>query len=485
MKLSKLIENLDVAAMTADPELEVTGLVADSRKVTPGCAFIAVRGFDTDGHRFIPAALEKGAAVVIGEEAPEGVPAVLVRDSRLAMSVAAGNLYDNPSRKMHMIGVTGTNGKTTTTNLIKTILEITLNAKVGLIGTNRNMIGDVEYPTERTTPDCLELQKLLSDMVEAGCGYVVMEVSSHALSLDRVHGIDFDQGIFTNLTEDHLDFHKTMEAYAEAKSRLFSMCETSIINIDDPWADTMLKAATGKVFTYSAKSDSADLTARDIKLELDSVSFCALMTGKLEKLKLGIPGLFSVYNALSATASALCAGVELADIRPAMARCTGVKGRAEVVPTGTDYTVLIDYAHTPDALENILKTVKGFAKSRTIVLFGCGGDRDPIKRPIMGKLAMDLSDYVIVTSDNPRTEKPEAIVEDILTGVRESKKRTPCDVIVDRREAISHALSTARPGDVVILAGKGHETYQEIDHVKRRFDEREVVAEALAAMRGQ
>lgn len=479
MKLTKLIENIDVARMTADPDMEVTGLVSDSRQVTPGCAFIAVRGYDTDGHRFIPSALERGAAVIIGEEAPEGVPAVIVHDSRLAMAVAAGNLYGNPSRRLHMIGVTGTNGKTTTTNLIKTILETAAGAKVGLIGTNRNMIGDREYPTERTTPDCLELQKLLADMVDAGCGYAVMEVSSHALFLDRVYGIDFDQGIFTNLTEDHLDFHKTMEAYAQAKSRLFKMCRKAIVNIDDEWSKTMLDAAGGKVFTYSAKSDSADLTARDIKLELSSVSFCALMTGKLEKLTLAIPGLFSVYNALAATACAVCAGIPLEKACAAMSRCSGVKGRAEVVPTGADYTVLIDYAHTPDALENIIDTVKGFAKARTIVLFGCGGDRDPMKRPIMGKIAMDRADYVIVTSDNPRTEKPEAIVENILVGVRQSKKPTPCDVIVDRREAIAHALATARPGDVVILAGKGHETYQEIDHVKHHFDEREVVAEAL------
>ncbi len=480
MKLSELLENIDVLDLRADPELEISDLVSDSRRVVPGCAFLAIRGYDTDGHKFIPAALEKGAAVVIGEEVPEGVPAVIVSDSRLAMAVAAGNRYGNPSRRLHMIGVTGTNGKTTATNLIKTILEEARGVRVGLIGTNRIVIGREEFPAERTTPDCLELQAILSRMVEAGCQYAVMEVSSHALYLDRVHGIEFDQGIFTNLTEDHLDFHKTMEAYAQAKSKLFSMCKTAIINMDDPWADTMLKASTGRVFTYSAKSDSADLTARDIKLHQSSVSFCALMTGRLEKLRLNIPGMFSVYNALSAAASAVCAGVELSEIRPAMEKCSGVKGRAEVVPTDTDYTVLIDYAHTPDALENIIKTVKGYAKGRTIVLFGCGGDRDSAKRPIMGRLAMDLADHVIVTSDNPRTEKPEDIVNDILAGVKNSGRKTPCDVIVDRRQAIAHALHIAKAGDVVILAGKGHEDYQEIDHVKTHFDEREVVAQALA-----
>ena len=482
MKLFELIENIDVLDLRADPALEITALVSDSRKAVPGCAFLAIRGYESDGHRFIPAALEKGAAVIIGEEAPEGTPAVIVRDSRLAMAVAAGNWYGNPSRALHMIGVTGTNGKTTVTNLIKTVLEETQGAKVGLIGTNRVMIGAEETPAERTTPDCLELQAILAHMVEAGCRYAVMEVSSHALMLDRVHGIAFDQGIFTNLTEDHLDFHKTMEAYAQAKAKLFSMCETAIINLDDPWARTMLAAATGRVFTYSAKSDSADLTARDIRLHQNRVSFCALMTGKLEKLTLGIPGQFSVYNALAAAASAVCAGVPLEAVGPAMLKCAGVKGRAEVVPTGTDYTVLIDYAHTPDALENIIKTVKGFAKGRTIVLFGCGGDRDSAKRPIMGGIAMELADYVIVTSDNPRTEQPEAIIDDILAGVTASKKKTPYDVIVDRRQAIRRALHIARAGDVVILAGKGHETYQEIDHVKRHFDEREAVAEILGEM---
>ncbi len=482
MKLGELIENIDVIKLAADPELEVTDLTSDSRKVTPGAAFIAVRGFDTDGHRFIPSALEKGAAVIIGEEGPEGVPAVLVSDSRLAMVVAAGNWHGNPSRRLHMIGVTGTNGKTTTTNLIKTILEEALGAKVGLIGTNRVMIGAEEYPSERTTPDCLELQSTLRRMAEAGCGYAVMEVSSHALCLDRVHGIDFDQGIFTNLTEDHLDFHKTMENYAAAKSRLFGMCRTAVINSDDPWADSMLGAAAGKIFTYSAENGSADLTARDIQLHPDSVSFRALCGGEEAELTLGIPGRFSVYNALSAAASAVCAGVSLRAIPAAMKKCAGVKGRAEVVPTGTEYTVLIDYAHTPDALENILKTVKGFARGRTVVLFGCGGDRDSAKRPIMGRIAMELADYVIVTSDNPRTERPEAIVEDILVGVRDSGSATPYDVIVDRRAAIRHALEIARPGDVVILAGKGHETYQEIDRVKHHFDEREIVAEALASL---
>ncbi len=479
MKLRELLENIDVQELAADPETEITDFVSDSRRVTPGAVFIAVRGYENDGHRFIPSAVAAGAAVIVAEEPVEGAPYVTVADSRLAMAVAAGNFHGNPSRRLHMIGVTGTNGKTTTTNLIKSVLENATGAKVGLIGTNRNMIGGLELPAERTTPDCLELQALLRRMADEGCAYAVMEVSSHALYLDRVYGIHFDQGIFTNLTEDHLDFHKTMDAYAQAKAKLFSMCDTAIINADDPWSGLMIRAAAGKVITFSARSDEADLTAKNIRLHSNYVSFCALMTGKLEKLRLGIPGMFSVYNALAATASALCAGVGIEEIRRALGECAGVKGRAEVVPVDTDYTVLIDYAHTPDALENILDTAREFAKGRTVVLFGCGGDRDPLKRPIMGAIAVDKADYVIVTSDNPRTEDPEAIIRDIVRGIREADTDTPFEVITDRRAAIARALRIAEPGDVVILAGKGHETYQEIDHVKRHFDEREVVREIL------
>ena len=480
MKLSKLIENLEITECAADPELEIKNLVSDSRRVAPGDAFIAVRGFETDGHQYIPAALKAGAAVIIAEEPVEGAPYVRVTNSRHAMAAAAGNFYGNPARSLHMIGVTGTNGKTTVTNLIKELLERAAGAKVGLIGTNRNMIGQTEYPTERTTPDCLELQALLRRMADEGCQYAVMEVSSHALCLERVAGIRFDQGIFTNLTEDHLDFHKTMEAYAQAKAKLFAMCDTAILNIDDPWCGTMRQTCTGRVFTYSARSDEADLTARNIRLYPDRVEFCALMTGRLERLKLGIPGMFSVYNALAAVSSALTAGVPMEKLRAALTQCRGVKGRAEVVPTGRPYTVLIDYAHTPDALENILDTVRESTHGRVIVLFGCGGDRDPMKRPIMGAIAVDKADYVLVTSDNPRTEKPEAIIRDIVRGIEEADTDTPFEVIADRRAAIARALKIAGPGDTVVLAGKGHETYQEIDHVKRHFDEREIVAEILS-----
>ncbi len=480
LRLGELIGGLDVTRLAADPETPVTGLHADYRQIKPGDVFIAIRGRERDGHDFIPAAIAAGASVILAERPVEGAPYVLTPNSRRAMALAAGNFYGNPARELQIIGVTGTNGKTTTTNLIKQILESATGQKVGLIGTNRDMIGDREvghHSTTPTTPDSLELHALLRRMADEGCKYAVMEVSSHALALERVHGIRFAQGIFTNLTEDHLDFHKTMEDYAAAKAKLFAMSDVSIINIDDPWAETMMKAAGGRLYTYSARSDDADLTARDVKLHAMSVSFCALMTGKIEKLRLGIPGIFSVYNALAATASAINAGVSLEAVRDAMSRCSGVRGRVEVVPTDTDFTVLIDYAHSPDALEKILTTVRAFTKGRLIAVFGCGGDRDREKRPIMGRIASQKCDYVVVTSDNPRTEDPDRILSDVVSGME--RDGAPFAVLADRREAIAHALSVARAGDTVALLGKGHEDYQIIGREKLPFDERQVVAEAL------
>ncbi len=478
MKLEKLLENIDIIQLHADPDMDISGVNSDSRKIRAGDIFIAVRGYESDGHRFVGNAVGAGAACVVCEEPPElDVPYVVVRDSRRAMALVASNFYNRPSEEMCMIGVTGTNGKTTVTNLIKHVLELSIGAKVGLIGTNRNMIGETELPTERTTPDSLELQQLLRRMADEGCTHVVMEVSSHALYLDRVAGVRYRVGLFTNLTEDHLDFHKTMDAYAQAKSKLFEISDISIVNIDDPYSSVMLDAASGEKFTYSARRDEADLTAKNIKLGQAGVSFCALATGRLAKITLGIPGLFSVYNGLAALSAAVCLGVGLSKAVEALNDCAGVKGRAEVVPTGRDFTVIIDYAHTPDALENILDTVTDFAKGRVILLFGCGGDREKTKRHIMGSIAVEKADYVIVTSDNPRTEEPSAIISDILAGIGDTD--TPYEVIENRREAIGRALELAGPGDVVILAGKGHETYQIIGREKNHFDEREIVAEYL------
>lgn len=478
MKLHQILKNLTVLETNADPDMEITGVSYDSRATLPGDVFVAVRGFDTDGHRYIAAAAQKGAAAVICQEKPEpGIPYVLVPNSRYALAIASRDFFGDPESKMTMIGVTGTNGKTTTTYLMKHLLETRPGVKVGLVGTNGNMIGDEFIHTERTTPESYELQKLFREMLDAGCTHVVMEVSSHSLVLDRVAGIRFNIGIFTNLTQDHLDFHKTMEDYAKAKSLLFSRCDAACVNIDDPWSDYMIKAAECPVTTFSAGSVQADLTANDVRLFSDGVKFCALYRDELQRVSLRTPGLFSVHNALGVIAAGLCLGIHFGDCCRAMSDAAGVKGRVEVVPTNSDYTVIIDYAHTPDALENVLKTMRAVSDGRLVVLFGCGGDRDKTKRPKMGAIAAENADMCVVTSDNPRTEEPEAIIADILAGMK--GKNTPRKVITDRIQAIRWALDNHCPGDVIVLAGKGHEDYQVVGHEKHHMDEREIVAEHL------
>lgn len=478
MKLRDVLKNTDIIEFRADLETEITGVSSDSRNIKPGNVFVAIKGFESDGHKYIPNAIKAGAVCVICDELPEGVPGAVAADTRKALSVMTANFFGNPASKMKIIGVTGTNGKTTTTLLVKEILENVTGAKVGLVGTISNMIGDVELETSRTTPGADELQTLFAQMADAGCEYVVMEVSSHALALDRVYGIDFEIGVFTNLTQDHLDFHGTMEEYGKAKAKLFDICKKGIINMDDEYYRLITENAKCDIFTVSAERNEADLVAKDIKLRADGVVFCALAIGKLEKIRLGIPGMFSVYNGLTALAVCVNLGISLEDAAEALSKCKGVKGRAEVVPTGRDFTILIDYAHTPDALENILKTAKGYAKGRVVALFGCGGDRDSKKRPIMGKIAVENADFTIVTSDNPRTEEPRAIINDILAGIKCPKSKYT--VIENRKEAIGWAIENARPDDVIILAGKGHETYQTIGKENHHFDEREIVAEFLA-----
>ena len=477
MKLQAILQGLEPLEVHADLSREITGIAYDSRPVKPGNLFVAICGYDTDGHKYIPMALEKGAACVLCEKAPAEGEYVLLSDTRRGLALAGANWYGNPAGEMTMIGITGTNGKTTTTYLVKHILEDCLGAKVGLVGTTQNMIGDEVLHTERTTPESLELQALFRHMADAGCTHVVMEVSSHALSLHRVDGVTFDVGVFTNLTQDHLDFHKTMEEYCRAKAMLFARSKVGAVNVDDPWAKEILAHATCPVITYSAKGQAA-LEATDIRLEPHHVAFTAHYQGTETACTLGIPGAFSVYNALSALSAALALGIAPEKAAASLATARGVKGRAEVVPTpGKDYTVLIDYSHTPDSLENILKTVREFARGRVIAVFGCGGDRDPIKRPIMGKIAADLADLVVVTSDNPRTEDPMAIIDQILVGI--PKDQTPTTVIENRRQAIRWAMDNAQAGDVIVLAGKGHETYQEIGHEKFHLDEREEVAAHL------
>ena len=480
MKLKDLLRDMTVLETNADPDMKIEAVAYDSRKVTPGSLFVAISGFASDGNRFIPMAMEKGAAVVVTAKKPEQeVPYVLVPSDRQALALLGANFFGRPAEKMTMVGITGTNGKTSSTLLLKHVLEKALGAKVGLIGTMENQIGDLVIPTERTTPESFELQSLFAQMAEAGCTHCVMEVSSHAISLDRVAGIHYDVAAFTNLTEDHLDFHKTMEAYCDAKAELFARCDRAVMNRDDPWFERMARKAAGAVLTTS-ETENGDLRAENRELLSDRVRFDAVYQDQRVQVELPIPGTFTVYNAMTVLGCALQLGVTLEAAAQALKTAHGVKGRVEVVPTpGKDFTILIDYAHTPDGLENVLKSVKGFCRGRLIAVFGCGGDRDPMKRPIMGEIGVRLSDHAIITSDNPRTEEPAAIIADITRGLPEGG----WEVVEDRRKAIRHAMDIAEKDDIIVLAGKGHETYQEINGVKNHLDEREEVAAHLAEMR--
>lgn len=476
MLLNALLKDVSVLEYHCREDLEITGIAYDSRKVVPGSAFVVISGFQTDGYRYIDAAVKAGASVVLTDREPQDpkVPYVLIEHPRKALAICGANFFGHPAREMKLIGVTGTNGKTTITYLMKSILEAH-GEMVGLIGTNQNMIGDEVIETERTTPESFELHRLFRKMADAGCTYVIMEVSSHSLALDRVFGLQFAIGIYTNLTKDHMDFHKTFEAYAEAKGLLFRQCDIGIINHDDGWCETVSAGATCKLLRYSAKSNTADFMAKNIRLKSDRVEFEAIGREQIGRIELPIPGEFSVSNALAVIGASLELGFGMDLIAAALRTVGGVKGRAEIVPTDTPYTVMIDYAHTPDALINILKTVQGFAEGRVVVVFGCGGDRDRTKRPEMAQAAQKYADFVVVTSDNPRTEDPNAIIEDIVAGLTISKNKYTVEP--DRHAAIHYALAHALPGDVIVLAGKGHETYQEINHVKYPMDERELIAE--------
>lgn len=478
MKLRELIKNLSIIEMNADAELEISGVSYDSRKTEKGDMFVAIRGFEADGHKFIPKAVENGAAVILCEEKPScDIPYVLVSDSRYGLAIVSRDFFGDPASEMTMIGITGTSGKTSSSYLIKHMLESKLDAKVGLIGTNGNMIGDEFLHTEHTTPESYELHKLFRHMADSGCTHVVMEVSSHSLTLERVAGIHFDVALYTNLSQDHLDFHGTMEEYAAAKRKLFSMCSLGCFNLDDAWADFMRDGASCRTMTFSTEKNEADLVAKDIRLTADGVRFASVSGDEISMTKLGIPGMFSVYNALGTMSVGLALGLSLADCSDAMSSAKGVKGRLEIVPTGRDFSVVIDYSHKPDALEKVLKTLKPVTRGRLIALFGCGGDRDKLKRPIMGRIAADNADLVVVTSDNPRTEDPDEIIREIVAGMKD--KRTPTKVICDRREAIAWAIDNAAPGDVLLLAGKGHEDYQVVGHEKHHMDEREIVDDCL------
>lgn len=478
MQLKELVAGLEIIKSTADMNMEIGGVSYDSRATQAGDLFVAIKGFQSDGHRFIAKAKELGAAAVLCQDEPvEDIPYVQIADTRLGLAYASRALFHNPAAEMTLIGITGTSGKTTSSYLIKHMLEEKLGAKVGLIGTNGNMIGDTALHSEYTTPESYELHKLFRRMADEGCTHVVMEVSSHALALERVAGIHYDVAEFTNLSQDHLDLHGSMDEYAAAKKKLFSQCEVGCLNADDARTAFMLDGSPCRAITFSAESDDAELTAKDVRMNARGVRFAAVYHNELALTKLAIPGIFSVHNALGAIAVGLALGLSLNDCCDAMATAKGVKGRVELVPTDGDYSIVIDYSHKPGALETVLKTLRPVTKGRLICLFGCGGDRDRVKRPIMGAIASDNSDFVIVTSDNPRTEEPEAIIREITEGMK--GKRTPKKVICDRVEAIHWAIDNARPGDVILLAGKGHEDYQIVGHEKHHMDEREIVADWL------
>ena len=456
-------------------ELEITGVTCDSRQVKEGYAFVCIKGTFGDGHNYAQTALEQGAAVVIAERDLGLESQIVVDNTHEEFARLSAKWFGNPSKKLKLIGVTGTNGKTSTTYMIKQILE-TLGHKVGLIGTIQNMIGDEVIPTSNTTPNAYDLNALFADMVEKGCDYAVMEVSSHALDQCRVYELDFEAAIFTNLTQDHLDYHITMENYLEAKKKLFRMCKIAIINSDDKYAEKIIEGLDCKVVTYSTGNNST-YSAKGINYRPASVNYELLSANILQHIKVNTGGKFTVYNSLAALCCMIELGFDVKQSAEALKLLQGVKGRAEVVPTNRNFTVIIDYAHTPDGLKNILTTFKECKKNRLTVVFGCGGDRDKTKRPIMGNIASRFADNVIVTSDNPRTENPTAIIEDILEGLEGLP--TPYKVIENRIEAIKYAIETARQDDIIVLAGKGHETYQILSTGKIHLDEREVVAEAL------
>lgn len=481
MKLDQLLEGVALTACAVSRDVQITSVSYDTRTLKPGALFVALSGYKTDGHRHIGEALNKGAAAVLCQHPPEGEgPWLVCPDTRAALAAVSANWFSHPARELTLLAVTGTNGKTTTTYLLKEVLERCAGARVGLIGTNRNMIGDESFPAGRTTPESWDLQQLLRNMADAGCTHVVMEVSSHALVLHRVDGLRFAAGIFTNLTPDHLDFHKTMEAYRDAKGLLFAQTDLAVLNLDDEAGRYFARTVSCPRLTYSENKNEADLTAKNIRLFPERVEFEAVTLGDIRRVRLPIPGGFSIYNALGVLACTQGLGLPLSAAAEALAHVKGVKGRVEVVPVPAPYTVLIDYAHTPDALENILTTVRGLTQNRVVCLFGCGGDRDRSKRPVMGAIAADLADFVVVTDDNPRTEPSQAIIDDILKGMEGTP--TPYAVKPDRRAAIRYVLSQGRPGDVIVLAGKGHETYQEINGVKHHLDEREEIKDFFAKL---
>ncbi|WNR46438.1 UDP-N-acetylmuramoyl-L-alanyl-D-glutamate--2,6-diaminopimelate ligase [Paenibacillus roseipurpureus] len=494
MKLQELASALLITRIHGDIDTEITGIEADSRKVKPGDLFLCIPGLKVDGHDYAPKAIALGASALVTERVLDvPVPQLVVKDARYAMAALAAHFYGYPSKSLKMIGITGTNGKTTSTYLLEKIIA-DRGFTTGLMGNIHIKIGDAYIENTATnTQEAHELQRILREMADAGTQYCMMEVSSHGLDMGRVKGIHFRSGIFTNLTQDHLDYHKTMESYAAAKGLLFArlgndfsadpnLRQYAILNADDEASQMFQRVTAAQVITYGIDNE-CDVRASDIRMSSKGTEFHVNSFAGEAQFRMQLVGKFNVYNALGAITAALAEGFLLADIKASLERITSVDGRMEVVNEGQDYLVLVDYAHTPDGLENALSTVSEFAEGRVITVFGCGGDRDRTKRPLMGKIAAQYSDYIYVTSDNPRTENPEAILDDIEPGLLEvNYPANQYTLVADRKKAIHQAIDGAGPKDVILIAGKGHETYQDIMGVKHDFDDRLV---AKAAIKGR
>lgn len=484
--IDKIIEEVrQIQVLGADDKI-ITDITADSRVVKEGSLFICLKGATVDGHKFLKMAVEKGAVAAlvedVPEEIPQGIALLVVPDTRKAMEAIVPYFYDYPGKSMRMLGVTGTNGKTTTTNIIRTVLR-RAGYKVGLIGTINIMIEDEVTEAHNTTPDVVDLQKALYAMKCAGCDYVVMEVSSHALVLNRVAGCEYDCAVLSNITQDHLDFHKTLENYRDAKSLLFEGLvngtkpnKNAVFNMDDASSEIIKARTKVHCITYGKGHEndiypiSFEVHAKEMQLQLHTP------VGEMD-LNLKITGEFNVYNVMSAVACLLAEKIDKEIICDVLNGFDGVPGRFQLVEAGQPYTVIVDYAHTPDGLENVLKTARSITKGKLWAIFGCGGDRDNKKRPIMGGIALELADKVVVTSDNPRTENPEAIIDEIFVALQNVPAGKEVHRISDRREAIEYALANAEPDDVIMLAGKGHENYQILKDRTIHFDDREVVLE--------
>ncbi|WP_456044687.1 UDP-N-acetylmuramoyl-L-alanyl-D-glutamate--2,6-diaminopimelate ligase [Veillonella sp.] len=488
--LKDILSTLDVQQVEGNQNVSIQDITADSRAVKPNSLFIALDGATVDGHNYIDKAVAAGAVAVIVSKPvaiSDDVCVITVVDTRQAMMTCVPYFFDYPANRMRMIGVTGTNGKTTTTHMIRHILKAQ-GHKVGVIGTVHIMIGDTSYPIHNTTPDVVDLQHILHQMVQENVEYCVMEVSSHALALGRVSGVEFDTAVFTNLTQDHLDFHKTFENYLAAKCKLFEQVSASnqvkdnkgaVINIDDSYGHRVMEKTTAPTITYSTLGKGT-LNASDVHMSTKNSQYTVNYKGESYPVSMNTTGLFNVYNTLAAIGACLQEGISMEAIDTALKTFSSVPGRFELIEEGQDFAVVVDYAHTPDGLQNILETAKAIKENRIIIVFGCGGDRDATKRPIMGRIAAEYGDKIYVTSDNPRTEDPVQIVKDVEVGVKEAlRDGTSYEVIVDRREAINHAIHDAKAGDIVIIAGKGHENYQILKNETIHFDDREEARKAL------